>query len=1638
MAGNDIQFKIPEVYHFYIAMQQCLMDEFNLLLGMMRDTREDTRQILMERIMNGAANALGIAAGALFPGGGLLKPFMKILMNAVHEQVTHRKANKTTLAQHLVKCSEREKESYTFLLSHEAAVVWTPSILWLRDRLKRIGCNDTTIQNNFSFLGHIGAIRLFEFLLEYDDGAIKPSNVALALIKGKSGSGHQKLFDNALQYDIGLNKVRFTAEGFFGKVCYFYDHVLYVKNDYLDKENAGANTRDPTYGYAQLWSDFFLTEGHFTNDAHLEMRTLPGTASYCILKSPFRFITIQTIYSYLEDLRTTAPGNPILGLVDWLHNKFPQFYPREAQRNKEELLIPVFRGTIDGNMFPQLRQVTPNFTGVDFSYSAIKNLTIHSFHRSRLINCFLENVKVLSLSGTRLDQSTIINCDFSNIRLTEPLHLNCCQVFQTSFIGFQESLLAKLEFNETKFDAFTRNTVSDNSTLSQNDFCKESVQSIEAADKRQVTLSKVEIEEMKRSIENLYALREEEKKQEEERKEAAEMNRHQNEKKQLETNQAMEARVRYLEVQLAQRISPVNAPNFLNVQQILDEQRFNPNIWASLTNHLLISTKGEKGQNGDKGKNGNSAAGYGANGDHGEDGAPGQDGRNARDDIEVTMAAILDLKVLYVRDDHGAINPTLMTLTADTKIHLNASGGDGGHGGHGGHGGGGGRGKDGADATSYSKGEDGGNGGDGGSGGRPGQGGRGGDARRIRVRVDDTQSFLLAFIASAVAEGGAAGRNGEPGLGGRGGEGGIGGNDYSWTETVGSGENRYTVTRHNPGGRNGSQGRKGADASPLRSMIMSGAVGRVQYQLFDGNFTQARNFSNIFNPQLVSAVLVGSDDGIIEPGEMIMFSSLDVTNNSDMPTPKFGISVGANVDKIIRFNDSDRAMYRDSIINAARVTFPDLPASVYDGVPLGHRPYIEESNPSFSVYIEPVQVVMPKFDVDTRDKTKASFHSRFPIELSEPGYTQALVLGHCVPIHFKIRNISALDYGMKGAANREVFVSINAECGTITPDGLVFSNTTGSGFSLKASAVFKVMEIKSLSELHMSGAVKMLSPDIPLYSQVMLHLSLRITNINSSIEQRVIQQIDIPVQITELYQDNPSPELLLVINSNTSSACVTQWKVLAKKLGMTVSVYNISLYGYFDYFDTRFTNHLKDCIVIVFDNKFRHPLTAQMTNASSLINKHDPYRALLLHNVKTYLVQAEMNAWREWLQLVPYQESTAQYTSRSDFLAKHKPGGSLTSGVYRVNGNKTLLFSSPTAAMMTKKLTPFSQKLLKAYPERLFALATTFQEEKRGSKLLICTRYKIGEIIVVSGPKLTSTNLAVSEGDPTSDFMLFKLFSFEKKLTKLDTLSTNDPNLLNVMTNAIIADLSDEFTIFANSDKTSFTLDHVIQQLAHWQMFRKSLVHLNQSAIIVPYVRDVIFAMDWLITHAGGRPDVAKYYREWIDQELMQIYTSITTGSARASAFHAWKREQHQRLGLPANETFSLSEFCGCGGSAKILPGMTVGTTWKRVRNLSGEEAGSNCDNWYLMETKSCAFAAQAEQKNQMRVDINAMQLDNEGKIPVNSLSLLASESVFGKQTFFHLQSHPIVHIKDSNRTTVTVRAAPTAENSAQLIGLAL
>eukprot|EP01040_Poterioochromonas_malhamensis_P014605 gene14605-16185_t len=1111
MAGNDIQFKIPEVYCFYIAMQQCLMDEFNLLQGEMRGTREDTRQMLAERIINGVSTVIGFAAGQLVPGGGLLKPALQVLLKALMEYKNHRKANKRVLGDTLIKYSEKEKESYTLHLAHEAALVWTPAILWLRDRLKHLQCDADRIQNNFSFLGHIGAIRLFEYLLESDD-ILQPLNIALALIKGKSGSGHQQLFDNAIQYDSGFNSVRFTAEGFFGKVCYFYNHVLYVKNDYLDKTNAVVATRDPTYGYAQLWDDFFFSEGHFTNDAHLEMRTLPGTASFCVVKSPFRFISLQTIYSYLEDLKkTSAPGNPVLGFVDWLHNKHSSLYPRPNQRGNEEFLVPIFRGTIDGNMFPQLRLVTPNFTGVDFSYSCIQNFTIHSFNRSRLISCQFLNVKVSSLSGARLDGSWIVNCDFSNIQLDESLYLNNCVVDQTSLLGLRVSPLARLEFDGTKFDAFTRASAKENPTLSQNEFCKETIQTDEAERQRLEILKNIEIADLKRVYEEKRA--EEEKKLEEYKAQFEKEQKEQFQKQQGETIN-LANRISNLERQLATSNPLTNAPSFLNVQEILDEQRFNPNLWASLSNQLLISTKGENGQSGDKGRNGNSAAGYGANGNHGEDGIPGQDGRNARDDIEVTMAAIMDLKILYVRDDHGAINPTLVTLTPDTTIHLNASGGDGGNGGHGGHGGSGGRGKDGANATTYSKGEDGGNGGDGGSGGRPGQGGRGGDARRISVKVEETQSFLLALIASAVAEGGAAGRNGEPGLGGRGGDGGIGGKDHYWTETVGSGENRYTVTHHNPGGSNGSQGRKGADAAPLRSVIMSGTNGRVQYRLFDGKFSQSKNYSSIFDPQLVSAVLVGSDDGIIEPGENIMFSSLVVANNSEMPTPKFGISVGVNAAKLIRFNDVDRAMYRDSILNTERVTFPDLPASVYDGVPFGHRPYIEESNPSFRVYVEPLQVVMPKFDVDTRDKVKSFFHSRFPIELSEPGYTQALVLGHCVPIHFKVRNISALDYGANGTANREVFVSINAECGTITPDGLAFANTTGSGCSLKASAVFKVTTVKSLSELHMSGAVKMLSPDIPLYSQVMLRLALRITNINSSVEKRLIQQIDIPVQIT--------------------------------------------------------------------------------------------------------------------------------------------------------------------------------------------------------------------------------------------------------------------------------------------------------------------------------------------------------------------------------------------------------------------------------------------------------------------------------------------------------------------------------------------
>lgn len=186
-------------------------------------------------------------------------------------------------------------------------------------------------------------------------------------------------------------------------------------------------------------------------------------------------------------------------------------------------------------------------------------------------------------------------------------------------------------------------------------------------------------------------------------------------------------------------------------------------------------------------------------------------------------------------------------------------------------------GRDGSDGSDGTNGSDGGNGGNGGSGGRGGQ---------VVISTSPEQNELLLFVKTSTGggSGGAGGYGGSGGPGGRGGDGGRGGR---------GGRNNCKDKEGKPisgpdgrDGRDGNRGRDGRDGSNgyAGSDGYGGRSGSRTFKLVSPSGSQS--YTALFDLD-VTAVTFLDDNGnmILEPGERLYLTSLQVTNKGPMPSP---------------------------------------------------------------------------------------------------------------------------------------------------------------------------------------------------------------------------------------------------------------------------------------------------------------------------------------------------------------------------------------------------------------------------------------------------------------------------------------------------------------------------------------------------------------------------------------------------------------------------------------------------------------------------------------------------------------------------------------------------------------------------------
>lgn len=258
-------------------------------------------------------------------------------------------------------------------------------------------------------------------------------------------------------------------------------------------------------------------------------------------------------------------------------------------------------------------------------------------------------------------------------------------------------------------------------------------------------------------------------------------------------------------------------------------------------------------------------------------------------DAEKTIVKVTGVTSHWGREEKVDVTLPLKELK---QVRISADGGSGAQGYSGSNGSSGWSGSDGSDGSNGSDGcppsngtdgTDGQNGTDGGPGGNGEAGGSGGRGGEVHVTASPDQTELLLFVKASVygGSGGAGGSGGYGGSGGSGGRGGRGGQGGKSNCTDAEGKPVFGWDGSN--GRDGRDGYSGSSGS-------SGYDGRDGYGGGSGKFgldVGGQSYKSPFKLD-VTAVKFVDDSGneVLEPGERVHLTLLEVSNTGPMPSPQ--------------------------------------------------------------------------------------------------------------------------------------------------------------------------------------------------------------------------------------------------------------------------------------------------------------------------------------------------------------------------------------------------------------------------------------------------------------------------------------------------------------------------------------------------------------------------------------------------------------------------------------------------------------------------------------------------------------------------------------------------------------------------------
>ena len=589
---------------------------------------------------------------------------------------------------------------------------------------------------------------------------------------------------------------------------------------------------------------------------------------------------------------------------------------------------------------------------------------------------------------------------------------------------------------------------------------------------------------------------------------------------------------------------------------------------------------GYTGQRGMDGHHGTSRHGSGMSGGRGGDGSAGGPGSDGLRGADATEGSDVIVKI------QGSPNDLLVTGTtsfvaqlggpqAEEILLVTCRGGDGGNGGRGGDGGvggSGGKGGNGArgrngNSSSYGPGGDGGPGGNGGNGGNGGPGGpagRGGDGGHTgfggKCVIEATDPRLLVLVeADCTAgnkgihgDGGIGGVGGQGGPGGRGGPGGSGGSGGRRQNSDGS------ITYFSGGssgisGSGGWQGHSGAkglnglngiDGNPAHNggilWCVSSEDGGMMYQSptrYDAEVTQLK---------VVSAI----DDGIFEPNERILVSSVSVINSGGLPLPT-GPQAFIPSTSTIKFEPTrfDMSEMLPNHVFEIPVTFF---GRIFDQPPPNvPGPFVSsaEFNPRIELLGRPFE----------KSLLKTKLVVQYPVKLAYLRCSENLGRGEVSVIEIGVQNISTLPYGACPDTGGRVVLQVHFDArlipvGAGTTDVTAIPYTVTYDPNIRDSMFIELLEIPAGQTVNVQVTLQMESR-AELFDRCYWQADLYLRD-------KLIEYNYEKIRVSPFYlPKDPAADVLMITNENITRKQFVFWQRILQLAEVTVDFWDTPRYN---------------------------------------------------------------------------------------------------------------------------------------------------------------------------------------------------------------------------------------------------------------------------------------------------------------------------------------------------------------------------------------------------------------------------------------------------------------------------------------------